>query len=343
MMNKLFDRIFHLVALTAVAMMTVPFALMLLDGKFPDSSVLLPAIAVLSTFFGYAVQNAVAKAAHKKASRDGYGSLQEGILEGFSLKYAGIPLTLFLLFSAAVLFLFDAYMQALCDAHIIAYTNIIYGILMAVIVFVSAAAGCMIWFYPIERLANVYILLGSAAIFFIEFALALLTSQPGMNTVFILGLAFAVYLVCMMVIFNQNSLQQKYRGSVVSVMTPAARMYNLFLVFLLLLCLLAVFAVTYVVLSGLYLLGRLLLYYVLFRAFYGYTNPASEYSDYAVLDGEEAAAMFMKGAMSEDERILLSYFFVGTLTLIAVLVALRLGILQKAYRAVKTWIIDFFT
>lgn len=343
-LNQFFNRIFNLVSLIAVAMMMVPFALMLLNGTFPQSSLILTAVAIVSTVFGYIVQNAVSKAAHKTASTDGFGSFSEGILEGFSLKYAGVPITIFIVLSVPVLFIHNAIMQAMCDAGIITYNTIIYAILMAVIFLVSAIMGCVIWFYPLERLANIYILLASAVIFFIEFALALVTSQPGTNTLTVLGFAFAVYLVCMMIIFNQNSLQQKYRGSVVSVMTPSARMYNLFLVFILFLCLLAVFAVTYVTLSGLYLLGRIVLIYVMYKFFYGVTNPESEYDEYSYLEGDEAADLFMKNAMmDEGDRVLLSYFFAGGLTLIAVIVGLRTGVLQKAFRAAKAWLIDFFT
>ncbi len=343
-LNNFFHRIFNLVSLLAVAMMMVPFSLMLLNGTFPHSAVLLTTIAVLSTVFGYAVQNIVCKAAHKTASSDGFGSLQEGILEGFSLKYANVPITISVLLSVAVFFIHNAVMQALVNAGIVSYTTSIYAILMAVIFLTSSISGCVIWFYPLERLANIYILLASAAVFFIEFALSLLTSQPGSNTVTVLGIAFAVYLICMMIIFNQNSLQQKYRGSVVSVMTPSARMYNLFLVFLLFLCLLGVFAVTYVMLSGLYLLGRIVLIYVMYKFFYGVTNPESEYDEYAYLEGDEAADLFMKNAMMDQgDRVLLSYFFAGGLTLAAIIVGLRTGVLQKAFRAVKAWVIDFFT
>ncbi len=343
-LSKIFDRVFNLVSLIAVAMMMIPLSLMLLDGRFPGSSLFLPAFAVFSTVLGYVIQNTVSKAAHKTASRDGFGSLKEGILAGFSIKYAGIPITVVLVLSIPVLFLFDGYMQSICDAGIIDYTTILYAIFFAVIFFVSALCGCIIWFYPLERLANVYILLASASIFFIEFALALVTSQPGTNTVLILGLAFAVFLICMMVVFNQNNLQQKYRGSVVSVMTPEARMYNLFLVFLLLLFMLAVFAVMYVFLSGVYLLARIVLYYIIYKIFYGYTNPESQYDEYAYLEGDEAADLFMKNAMMDQgDRILLSYFFAGGLTLAAVIVGLRTGVLQKAWRTVKEWLSDFFS
>lgn len=343
-LNPFFNRIFNLVSLIAVAMMMVPLALMLLNGTFPHSALILTTIAVLSTVFGYIMQNTVAKAAHKTASTDGLGSFDDGVLEGFSLKYAGVPITCSVVLAGAALLLHNIVMQSMVDSGVIAYHSMVYSILMAAIVLVSAVMGSVIWFYPLERLANVYILLASAAIFFIEFALALVTSQPGSNTITVLGMAFAVYLVCMMIIFNQNSLQQKYRGSVVSVMTPAARMYNLFLVFLLFLCMLAVFAVSYVTLSGLYLLGKIVLIYVMYKFFYGVTNPETEYDEYAYLEGDEAADLFMKNAMMDQgDRILLSYFFAGGLTLAAVIVGLRTGILQKAFRAVKAWLIDFFT
>lgn len=342
--NTFFNRIFNLVSLIAVTMMTVPFALMLLNGTFPYSSAILPGIAILSTVCGYVMQNAFAKGTHKKASTDGFGSFKEGIVAGFSMKYAGIPITVSLILAIVAGFLFNSVMQSLCEAGIVVYTTGIYGILMGTIIFASAVSGSAIWFYPLERLANVYILLASAAIFFIEFALALVTGQPGSNTLTILGVVFAVYLICMMIIFNQNSLQQKYRGSVVSVMTSSARMYNLFLVFMLFLCLLAVFAVCYVMISGLYLLGKIILVFVMYKFFYGVTNPESEYPEYAYLEGDEAADLFMKNAMMDQgDRILLSYFFVGSLTLAAIIVGLRTGVLQKAFRAAKIWLIDFFT
>jgi len=58
-LNQFFNRIFNLVSLLAVAMMMVPLALMLLNGTFPHSSQILTAIAVVSTVFGYIMQNAV--------------------------------------------------------------------------------------------------------------------------------------------------------------------------------------------------------------------------------------------------------------------------------------------
>ncbi len=342
-MNKIFDKIFNLISLMAVATMTVPIALMMLNGTFPASSYMLPAITISSTFFGYIIQSMVSKAANKRASKDGFESITEGVLAGFSLKYAGIPITLFFILSILAGFIFNAYMQFLLDNWIIEYHSLVYTIMMVFLVFISAFAGCVIWFYPIERLANIYLLLLSFAIYVIEFALTYLTALPETNSVFILGLAFAVFLVCMLIVFNQNSLQKKYRGSVVSVMTPSARMYNLFLVFMLFVILLAVLSVTYVIASAIYIIARITVYYIAYRMFYGYTAPQTEYRDYYVLDGEEAANMFMKNAVSQDDKILLSYFFVGTLTLAAIIVGLRTGILQKMYKAVRAWIIDFFT
>lgn len=343
-LNHIFNRVFHLIALLAVAMMMVPFSLMLLNGTFPNSSQILTAVAIFGTFFGYIVQYAVAKAAHKTASSDGFGVIEDGILSGFSLKYAGIPITIFVLLSIPVLFLHNSVMQRWCDAGIVSYTTIIYAILMATIFLTSCIMGCVIWFYPIERLANIYILLTGAAIFFIEFVLAIVTSQPRVNTVSVLGVAFAVYLVCMLIVFNQNSLQQKYRGSVVSVMTPSARMYNLFLVFVLFLCVLALSAVSYVFLSGFYLIGKIILVYVMYKFFYTSGASETEYYEYAYLDGDEAAELFMKNAMMDrGDRVLLSYFFAGTLTLLAVIVGLKSGILRKAFAAIKAWIKDFFT
>ena len=99
-------------------------------------------------------------------STDGFGSVKEGILEGFALKYAGVPITIFVVLSVPVLFLHDAVMNALLNAGAVTYTTIIYAILMAVIFLTSSIAGCAIWFYPLERLANIYLLLASAAIFF---------------------------------------------------------------------------------------------------------------------------------------------------------------------------------
>lgn len=343
-LNDFFDKVFHVVALLAVAMMTVPFALMLLNGTFPHSSLILTTVALFSTIFGYIVQSAVARAARKTFSNDGFGSLEDGVLSEFSLKYAGIPITVFVILSVVILFIHNNIMQTLCDSGVISYTTIIYAILMAVIFLVSAIMGCVVWFYPIERLANIYFLITGVVIFFIEFALTAVTSQPGANTLSILGVSFAVYLVCMMIVFNQNSLQQKYRGSVVSVMTPSARMYNLFLVFILFLSLLAVFAASYVLLSGLYLIGRLIFVYIMYRFFYSSGDAESTYYEYSYLEGDEAAELFMQNAMMDQgDRILLSYFFAGTLTALALIVCIKTGVLRKAVQAIRAWLVDFFT
>lgn len=120
-------------------------------------------------------------------------------------------------------------------------------------------------------------------------------------------------------------------------------MYNLFLVFILLLLLLAVLAVTYVAVSGLYLIGKFLVFIILYKLFYAANSDPSDYRTYEVLDGDEASEMLRNQMFNQDERILLSYFFVGTLTLIAVLVGLKSGILRKAFAAIRAWIVDFFT
>lgn len=193
-MNKLFDRIFSLVSLIAVAMITVPVALMLLGGTFPHSGTILPAYTIICTFLGYSIQHVIARAANKKASADGFGSINEGILDGFSMKYAGIPLTIFLILSVVAVFVYDGIMEEMCQSGIIEYHNMVYSVCLGAVTMLSCTAGCVIWFYPIERLANVYILLASCAMFVIEFALMLVTSRE-VNSISSLGVMFGVFLV----------------------------------------------------------------------------------------------------------------------------------------------------
>lgn len=341
-MNKLFDRFFSMISLIAVAMITVPIALMLLGGTFPDSGSILPAYSIICTFFGYFAQHIIASAANKKASTDGFGSFNEGILNGFSMKYAGIPITVFIILSVIAVFVYDGIMDGLCQSGVIEYHSMVYSICFGAVTMLSCMAGCVIWFYPIERLANMYILMASCAVFFGEFALMLLTSR-GAGAISALGVMFGLFLICMLIVFNQRNIQQKYRGSVVSVLTPSARMYNLFLVFLLLLMLLAVLAVSYVVVSGLYLIGKFFAFIILYKLFYNANSDPSEFRTYEVIDGDEASEMLRNQMFNQDERILLSYFFVGTLTFLAVIVGLKTGVLKKAFAAIRAWIIEFFT
>lgn len=341
-MNKLFDRILNLVALLAVATMTIPLSLILLDGTFPHSALILPVFSIGFTVIGYVFQHSTAKFANKRASRDGFGSFSDGILGGFSIKYAGVPLTASFILCIISTLVYNGIMDSICQAGIIKYYSAVYAVMFFAVIMICCTVGCIIWFYPIERLANIYILLAGCIIFLIEFGFVILTSRSNASMLF-LSLAFAVYLICMMIVFSQSSILQKYHGSVVSVLTPSARMYNLFLVFMLFLILIAITVIAYIMLSGLFLIGRILFYLLMYKMFYNVVNPEMKYDPYAVVDAEESAQMFKNTVMNQDERILLSYFFAGILTFAAIIVCIKTGVLQKFWAAFKAWIAEFFS
>ena len=348
MTSQSYERVFNIVSAAGVAMLMIPLFLILLGNVFPYSMAILPFAAAFATMFGYGIQWLFGAVTGKRASEDGYDDYRNGVFGRFRIAYAAIPLTINLAVSAGIFFLFDRWLYGMSesgvtfsDGRFIHYT-VLYAIFAAGLFFLASTAGCVIWFYPIERLSNVYTLIGGCVLFFIESFFLWITARAfGIDTsafsTLSLGLPFAIFFVCVLIIYNQSNLQRRFRGSVVAVITGEERRYNLILVFLLLCTFAVATGIAFVIVAGIVILLRMLLYIILFRAFHNVDNSSS-YEAYEYVDSEEAGRMFRRNVMSPENQYIVAVFVLIVAAAILVIIGIKTGLVQKFLRWLREFI-----
>lgn len=346
---RFYDRLFNAVALAAVAMLTVPLFLIFLGGTIPYSGPILSAFAILSACTGYGLQWAFAHLTGKTASRDGYDDPSRGVLGRFRFTYAFVPLLICLLLAVGVFFLYNAVvMRMYVDAvflenGLFVHYTILYPVCAAALFFAAALAGCVVWFYPVERLTSLYLLMGACVLFFLESVFLSVTARATQMNAggFVsvnLGIPFAVFFLCVLVIYNQSNLQKKYRGSVVSVITASERRYNLFLVLLVTLAFGAVLGVVYVMLKGLTVLLRMLLFVILYHLFHGEEGGGPLGKNYEYYDSDDASNYLRRDVMSPENQYLVAVLFLIIFAAALLFLAWRTGVLKKIWQKLRDFI-----
>lgn len=341
MANKL-NHFFNFISVIAVASFFIPTTYILLGGVgIPNSLVRLPALTFGTVVLGYFFQHAAARLLGQRASKNGLDDGKTGVITNFRISYAVIPILFITVIGVLVRFGFDKYLYYLFTSGVINHFDRFsaYPYIVMLLFILCALAGVIIWFYPLERLSNIYVVIVGTVLFIIEFALSF-TAYFDSSSAVLIGVCFAVFVSCMMVIYNQSNLQKTYQGSVVSIITPSSRFYNLLLVGILLIGLLLAFGLSYVVLSGLYLLIRILFYFILYKTFYGHVSNERYMAEY--VDMEEEAVNFSKRVMNSNSQYLLSVFFILLFFIIVIIIGVRSGWIQKLYRWIYDVLADFF-
>ncbi len=354
--DTFFSKIFSLISLIAISMMMVPLTLMLTGQLFPGDPWVCVVFAVLSTFLGYGIQSLCARSAGKRASTDGFSDAGEGVIGGFSFTAAAPALLIIAVTAVAGYFLFDWLIQfrfsfgnIIYQGNVLSYTPV-YTIMATLAYLTAVTGGCVIWFYPMERLANVYFLVTCCVLFYAELFFATLMMAPLFSAGFsvlsdpalipTIGIPFFVFTICMLLIFNQSNLQTRYRGSVVSVITPSARFYNMGLVMVMILCVLITAILCYIALSGVWLIIRMILFIVAFRWFYGKEQDYGSGQVYDYVDSDEAGQMMQRNVMSPENQYLIAMFALLLLTAAALYIGARTGYLQKLMARIREWLRD---
>lgn len=338
---KLIDKLLSLISLIGVAMLMIPLSILLLANTFPSAFTVMPILAVLFTFLGYFLQSINAKLAKKKASEDGFASVREGVLDGFKIKYAALTFLILIMIAIPLTYLFDLYMNTLLENSVISYYDIIYSVFFAIVYLISSVGGAVIWFYPVSRLSNIYVVFAGSVVFYIEtFFTVLISGSFGtVYSIFYIAIPFVIFNICVLLIFNQSNLQKKYSGSVVSVMTPSARLYNFFLVLMIILLFLLASVFMYVILSGISIIVKSLLFVIMYNVFRR-EAPESQNYDYEYYDSDEVSRKFQQNVMSPDNQYMLAVFFLLAVAVILIIIGIRTGFLQKLIQRIRQWFED---
>ncbi len=341
-MNHILDRI----PLVGVIMLMIPLWPVLLGGRFPYSFTVLPLLAIATTAMGYFIQSFLASLGGKRRSFDGFGTVYQGILSRFRFRYAVLPICIFSPLSVVAAYFFNLYMTSLIENGVIKYHDPILVLFFIILFMTSAVSGCVIWFYPTERLSNFYVLITGGAFYLIESVMLFLSGSQltSLNTAFLIAVPFSVYILCVFLIYNQSNLQKQYRGSVVSVITLSARFYNLILV-LLLIVIMGVFAVfAFFLIGGIFIILRRIFYLILYTGFRNLS--AGSYDEYDYVSSsydsqlEDIRRQLDRNVISADDQYVIAVFLVIAASVILVSIGMKNGYIKNLLIRIKNWITE---
>lgn len=348
-----FQGLYRLFPLFCVSMLLIPPTSCIFAPAFVFDNVLtvrfvpvylIPLLTLTAVFLGFFLQTVYSGLLGKHASTDGL-ERNGATLYRFRFADAVLPVAAAFLIAFAAGILFDRYLLHIykTGAMPVYYESSLYPILAAILCFTAVLCGIVLWFYPMERLMSIYFLIGSFAVLFVAYTLTAITGVPVIRT-----LAPGYYAPCMIgyfitatVLYNQRYLSQSCRGSVVAVIRPEDRMFNIGLVFCLFGLLIISLGIWYTMIRGIYILLRSLIMIVLFRTFYGSSDENDVYRrNYGYVTGEEAQKMVFRGNTG-DNNILYVFFFL-VICIIIVTILVRSGKLKEIWHAIAAWVMEFF-
>ena len=348
-----YKALYRLFPLVCVSMLLVPPTSVILSAAFLFDNILavravplfwIPALTIAAVFFGFFLQALYAGLLGKHASADGL-ERNGATFFRFHFSNAVLPIVTAVLCAAGVGIALDRYLFHIYKIGVmpVYYESSLYPLLAAVLCFIAVLCGIVLWFYPMERLMSIYFLLGSFAVLLVFYLFTAMFGVPAIREIASVYFVpcMIVYFITATVLYNQRYLSQSCRGSVVAVIRPENRAYNIGLVlclFLLLLCSLGVF---YVLIRGLYLIIRSLILITLFRIFYNTDDDAgSYYRNYGYVTGEEAQRMVFRGQRGDNNILYVFVFLVLCIIILTILV--RSGKLREIWQAIAAWVADFF-
>lgn len=352
-MRLSYNALYRLIPLVCVSMLLVPpvsvilSAAFLVDNVFAARAVPLfwiPVLTIAAVFFGFFLQTMYAGLLGKRVSLDGLDR-DGATLYHFRFANAVLPIVAAVLCAVGAGVAFDRYLFHLCQIDVmpVYYESSLYPFLAAILCFVAVLCGIVLWFYPMERLMSVYFLLGSFAVLLVFYLFTAFFGIPAIREISSVYFApcMIVYFITATILYNQRYLSQNCRGSVVAVIRPEDRAYNIGLVLCLFFLLLGSLGVFYVLMRGLYLIIRSLILISLFRIFYnGGDDGQTYYRNYGYVTGEEAQKMVFHGQRGDNGILYVFVFLVLCIIIFTILV--RSGKLREFWQAIVAWVADFF-
>lgn len=335
-MTKRFHLLYQALLLVAAVSILTPLEMILLSGVAPGSWFVL-AVTVLALLLGYGAQMLFGWIVGR--TRVSFGDLDFNAETGsFRLSYAIVPILLAGGVTWLSQFLYrELYYLRVLETYAPYQEMSVFPYLAAVGTFFAMLAGIVLWFYPPERLIGArYFLTSCITIILLLTFMALSGLSFGAEG----ALCFAVFTVASLILLNQIYISRDYRGTV-SVITPAARLYNLRLLALLLGASAVIFAIAAVVVYG----GVTLLRMIAFQLLYQFLRKESPEEDFEYRDPELAGREFTRYVYRDSSFA--NFAFYAFLALLAVvliwLLCRHIDVFARMLDAIRRWIADFFS
>lgn len=336
--DRKFDFFYDILLFTGAVCVITPGVYSLVRFFIPASwaAFTLPAVTLL-LLAGWLMQALYSAITHNE--RVGSGSYSYETAERpFRTSRAIVPLIVAVVIAAASRYIFDRALYAAGEARLIDYDEFsalpYFG---AIIVFVVMMLGIIMWFYPVERLATIKTFLPCMAIMLIEYVFSLY-GDAGMSN--LSAACLAAFVSISVILMNQTYILKTFHGSVVSVITPRARLFNILLVALFIVGALAMMGLLYILLFGITTIIRILLFYMIYSAKldeeYG---EGMRYYDEADLEVNFSKVVYGQ-RNSAGSEVMFGIFAVVAVVLLFFLVFGRTTFVRSIIEWFKRWIAE---
>ena len=316
------------VAVTAVAMVAAPYAIMLF-ATFPYFSIPLGLILV-SAFFagGWGLQSLVCRLLRYSRPREGsgYEVKHKYYHFGLALPCWGAAALIFLILPRAV----DAFLYFVA-AHSTTYLYdqfSVYPVTAGVVAAVLLLLGSAVRLYPYTRVVSMRSCMTYVALFLIAFLLD--NGRVSAPCLF-------VFAICTALLLNQMTLERELTTLSLPDLPRETRMGGVSAVLWLGLIFLGVCAVLTVIVGGGMMVGRML-FFMLLRGMFDGEGGAS--SQYQYESSEEIMGMLRRYLVRGDESPWLNYLLMVLFVLGGIAVILWFALRHNAY--IRRWLYDLW-
>lgn len=296
---------------------------------------MISALSVVCILVGYFLQSLYAIIAGKKRLSGTYA--YEDNSSKFRSSQAVLPIIIAVAIAVITRYIVEKMYRESAGSYYDEYSPVPY--VAAVVVFLLILSGIAMWFYSPIRLASLKVFLPATAIMLIEYAFSFFVGGTFGN---VFALCAIIFFTCAVILMNQVYIQRTFKGSVVSVITPQARFYNIWLAILLILFAFLLFLFIYVIFTGISILLKIALFFILGNILRETPDGTSQYYD--SYDSSEIAGEFMsmvfgqKGTQSAQTQFIFAVFVVIVIAFILFLILRKKISLKKIYAAFHAWI-----
>jgi hypothetical protein len=325
------------VSVAMLASLMIPLAYLFFYLPVPNMNFVYPAVIIAAILIGYGMQLLFARiTGHKNmALKNIYTYEDENV--GFHSYQAIFPVIMAVVIAVFVLNFTSAYLREYSIQNPAEYYDEFSAIpfTVALVTFVSMFLGIVIWFFPPHYLARPRVFFPCLGVFGVLFALGHYVVSDPQEMWLICGSGFFCGAIILM---NQTYIQKTFRGSVVSIITPKARLFNLRLVVLLIVMIVVLFFLLSVIFTGLGILIKMLFFFILYATLEETVFTGEEYYESSEQAMAFQAAVFGRRNEEAAQNQLFFAIFVSLIVIAFSIFMLRKKInFKQIFAKLEAW------
>lgn len=331
-----FNRLYKAIALAAVISLLIPLICMFFSFPVANPNLVNPLATIFFVLLGYFLQSLYGLVTGNKRLSGTYS--YEDDTANFKSAQAVVPIIIAVMIAV--------FMRSVLNNMLINYANTTEGAYYdqySLVPYVGSAAifimifcGIAMWFYSPVRLASIKFIFPGIAIMVIEFALSFMVSGIPGNIFTVCGM---IFFSCAVILLNQVYIRKSFKGSVVSIMTPEARFFNIGLSLMFVLFAGLIFIAMSIIYTGLSVVIKIILFFILSGILRDSPNNEFQFYDTGEAAAEFNSVIFGRNADQAQQTQLVFAVFILIFFAILMFIIFRKKInLKKIFAWLHAWI-----